>query len=289
MALAPARRAALLDLGAGRRAGGRGRLRRRVPLRPRAGRSAPGPRTRPRRLPRLGLQDARARAAHRLARPARRAWSSRSPATRRSTTPASPCSSSSCSRACSTARAYDRHLRVARRRYRSRRDALAAALAATCPACASRAWPPACTSSRACRASRGRGDARGRGRASAAVGVYPLALGDAPTDRVALGYASLSRARDRGGRPAAGRRADRDQSLSFVILRRSAMPKMKTHSGAKKRFKVTGQRQGPRPPRLHEPHPREEVAQAQAPPRQPEDPRRARHPARQEAAGSEAK
>ena len=60
--LAPERRAALRRLGArARRADRRGRLRRRVPLRPRAGRRAAGARARPRRLRRLGEQDARAR------------------------------------------------------------------------------------------------------------------------------------------------------------------------------------------------------------------------------------
>ena len=46
----------------------RGRLRRRVPLRPRRRRRAPGARARPDRLRRLGVEDARARAAARLAR-----------------------------------------------------------------------------------------------------------------------------------------------------------------------------------------------------------------------------
>ena len=46
----------------------RGRLRLRVPLRPRAGRDAAAARARPRRLPRHGVEDARARAAARLAR-----------------------------------------------------------------------------------------------------------------------------------------------------------------------------------------------------------------------------
>ncbi len=48
----------------------RGRLRRRVPLRPRRGRRAPGPRARPRVLRRLGQQDAGTGAPPRLARPA---------------------------------------------------------------------------------------------------------------------------------------------------------------------------------------------------------------------------
>ena len=36
------------------------------------------------------------------------------------------------------------------------------------------------------------------------------------------------------------------------------MPKMKTHSGSKKRFKVTANLEGARPPRVLDPHPREE-------------------------------
>ena len=40
---------------------------------------------------------------------------------------------------------------------------------------------------------------------------------------------------------------------------------MKTHSGAKKRFRKTANGQAARPARLLEPHPREEVAEAQAP------------------------
>ena len=62
------RRTALLAwLRATRHDRNRGRLRRRVPLRPRGRRSAPRPRPRPRRLRRLGEQDPGARAPHRLA------------------------------------------------------------------------------------------------------------------------------------------------------------------------------------------------------------------------------
>ena len=50
----------------------RGRLRLRVPLRPRAGRDAAAARARPRRLPRHDVEDARARAAARVARWPRR-------------------------------------------------------------------------------------------------------------------------------------------------------------------------------------------------------------------------
>ena len=40
------------------------------------------------------------------------------------------------------------------------------------------------------------------------------------------------------------------------------MPKQKTHSGAKKRFKVTGDGEDPAPPRDEEPQAGEEVAEA---------------------------
>ena len=65
------RRAAARAAGLGaraRRAGGRGRLRRRVPLRPPPARGAPGARPGAGRLPRHGLEVARARAAARLDR-----------------------------------------------------------------------------------------------------------------------------------------------------------------------------------------------------------------------------
>ncbi len=87
--------------------------------------------------------------------------------------------------------AYDRHLRVARRRNRARRDALAAALAAHLPGVrleglaaglhvVARLERPVAAATLAAAA------------AERSVGVYPLALGDALTDRLALGYAGLS-------------------------------------------------------------------------------------------------
>ena len=80
---------------------------------------------------------------------------------------------------------------------------------------------------------------------------------------------SAARRRSRCRRRAA---AEARGALRACHNRGSIMPKMKTHSGAKKRFKVTARRQGPRPPRLHEPHPREEVAEEEARPRPPGDP-----------------
>ena len=53
--------------------------------------------------------------------------------------------------------------------------------------------------------------------------------------------------------------------IGAAILPPLVMPKMKSHSGAKKRFKVTGTGKVQAPPRVLEPHPREEVAEAQAP------------------------
>jgi GntR family transcriptional regulator/MocR family aminotransferase len=87
--------------------------------------------------------------------------------------------------------AYDRHLRVARRRNRARRDALVGALAHHLPAvhleglaaglhAVARLPRPVPAGALAAAAAR------------RSVGVYPLASGDLPTDRVALGYASLS-------------------------------------------------------------------------------------------------
>ena len=139
-------------LGAGRRPDRRGRLRRRVPLRPRAGRRAAGARARSRRLPGHGVEGPRARAAAGLARVARRAWSSPSPATRRSTTPASRSSSSSSSRDCSTRPPTTATCA-------SRAGATGSAATRSRPrwpsifrARAWRAWPPGCTRSCACRA-----------------------------------------------------------------------------------------------------------------------------------------
>ena len=120
-------------LGASRGAGDRGRLRRRVPLRPRAARRAAGPGARPRHLPRHHLEDARAGAAARLAGVARVAVRRRRAKRRCSMTSARPRSSSWRWRGCSRPAAYDRHLRKARRRNRDRRDALIAAVARHLP------------------------------------------------------------------------------------------------------------------------------------------------------------
>ena len=93
--LSAERRAGRAALGArARRAGHRGRLRRRVPLRPRADRRHAGPRARPRRLRRHGEQDARARAAARLARAAARPRRRDRRRRRRWPTAARPCSTS---------------------------------------------------------------------------------------------------------------------------------------------------------------------------------------------------
>ena len=73
----------------------RGRLRRRVPVRPRPGRAAPGARPRPRRRHRHGLEGARAGASDRLDRVPAAARSTRSSRRRRSTTAARRRSTSS--------------------------------------------------------------------------------------------------------------------------------------------------------------------------------------------------
>ena len=121
------------QLGAGRRNRDRGRLRRRVSLRPRSVGRIAGARARARRLHGHRLKDARAGSASRLAGAAavaaRRGRAGQG-ARRRS---AARCSTSSCSRACSQTSAYDRHLRRARRRNRARRDALIAAVARELP------------------------------------------------------------------------------------------------------------------------------------------------------------
>jgi len=86
---------------------------------------------------------------------------------------------------------YDRHLRGARRRYRARRDALAAALTRHLPGArlegvaaglhAVVRLPRALPADAIVAAARERD-----------VGVYPLAPGAVPADRLALGYASLA-------------------------------------------------------------------------------------------------
>ena len=63
---------------------------------------------------------------------------------------------------------------------------------------------------------------------------------------------------------AAARRPQHDHGPRADEERRSEdeMPKAKTRSGAKKRFKVTADGEAPAPPRDEEPQPREEVAEA---------------------------
>ncbi len=66
-----------------------------------------------------------------------------------------------------------------------------------------------------------------------------------------------------------GRQLRRHRGVCFTSP--VPMPKMKTHSGAKKRFKVTAKGKVTWSSRLHQPHPREEVAEAQARARSPRD------------------
>ena len=131
-------------------------------------------------------------AAPRLARRCRRASSSRSRATRRCDDAGEPVLEQLVLARLLDTAAYDRHLRVgAPPLPRAPRRAGRRARRRTCRARASRAWPPACTPSCACRAPLP-ADAllrRGaRARRSASTRSRPA---PAPTDRLALGYASL--------------------------------------------------------------------------------------------------
>ena len=123
----------------------RGRLRLRVPLRPRAGRDAAAARARPRRLPRHGVEDARAGAAARLAARAAGRWPRRSrasagrwtPAARRSTPAPTPaCSPPARSTATCAAPGASTASAATRWSRRSRRGSRTAG---------SRASPPGCT------------------------------------------------------------------------------------------------------------------------------------------------
>jgi GntR family transcriptional regulator/MocR family aminotransferase len=86
--------------------------------------------------------------------------------------------------------AYDRHLRVARRRYRARRDALVAALARHLPGARLEGVPAGLHA--VVRLPRGLpADAIVAAARERDVGAYPLVAGPVVTDRLVLGYASL--------------------------------------------------------------------------------------------------
>ena len=156
------------------RARARGRLRRRVPLRPPAGRLAAGARARRRHLRRVDLQDARARAAARLARAARRTSGPSRPARPR-------CSTSSRSPTCSSA---------------ATSTATCATTAASTSGAGRRCWP---RSPRRCRTSRSPApppglhavlhlpDAHAVAEAAKAHGVALEAMGG----KLIVGYANL--------------------------------------------------------------------------------------------------
>ena len=149
--LAPERRAALLAWAAdARRLRARGRLRRRVPLRPPAGRGAAGPRPAARGLHELDQQDGRAGAEGRLARRAAGAGrGDRAREARRRPRHAGAhaararrsCSSAASSTATSAARGSSTGAGATRSSPPS---------SATCPSCARTARPPGCTCSSTC-------------------------------------------------------------------------------------------------------------------------------------------
>ena len=174
----------------------RGRLRRRVPLRPRAAGGAAGAGARPRRR-------TWARSARRWRRRCAWAgscspsgWWTRSPSRRRLADAGSPTLDQLALAHLIECGDYDRHLRQARRRYRARRDALVAAVARHLPGArvtgagrrAARDRAPAATSATAWRSM--------RAAASRSVGVYPLGyayLRPRPVDDgLVLGYANLA-------------------------------------------------------------------------------------------------
>ena len=175
----------------------RGRLRLRVPLRPRAGRHAAAARAGPRRLPRHGVEDARARAAARLAASRRRRSPRRSrasagrstPAARRSTrapTPAcSPPARSTATCAAPAASTASAATRWSRRSPSGSRTA------------ASRASPPGCTCCCGCRRARTRRRWWRASRSGAIRDPRPrrLPAHAAPRDpALVIGYGRLPRA-----------------------------------------------------------------------------------------------
>src|SRR5512142_1382157 len=87
-------------------------------------------------------------------------------------------------------------------------------------------------------------------------------------------------------RAEAGRRAPRRGARRAIsALLRDADAEDEEPFRRQEALQADRQGQGPRPARVLEPHPREEVAQAQAAPLQPGRHKRPRRPARQEAAG----
>ena len=137
----PARRAARAAAAGARRSMGaptaaarhRGRLRRRVPLRPPAPRGDAGPGARARGLRRHGEQDASRPGCASAGWSSRRGWSSRSPRQSSRRTAADGALDQLTLAELIVSGAYDRQVRRARLVYRRRRDALVAALGATAP------------------------------------------------------------------------------------------------------------------------------------------------------------
>ena len=113
----------------------RGRLRLRVPLRPRAGRDAAAARARPRRLPRHGVEDARARAAARLDASRPPELAAAIAAERWAVDSGGPAIAARAYARLLATGEVDRHLRRTRREYRERRDRARRALAERLPEC----------------------------------------------------------------------------------------------------------------------------------------------------------
>ena len=219
--LSPARRAALLEWAQRpRRARRRGRLRRRVPLRPRAGRRAAGHGARSRRLCGLRQQDARAGIAARMAATARASSpspprrTSRAPiaASRWRTSSSSPSSSRAASstatcaaRAGATARAATRSSMPWPPSYRgrgSRGSRRGCTRSSVCPRAPTRprrcarlpsaAWRS--TASPPFAAPPGHRRARGRGRGGEGRAALVLGYGNLTEQAIARGIAELARA-----------------------------------------------------------------------------------------------
>ena len=128
------------------------------------------------------------------------------------------------------------------------------------------------------RAARASGDRRRR-RGRAEAPPSPLATPSAAAEAGARPPAHRRRAVRPGRPPPAGVRRDR---VPYCSVRHAEDEDPFRREEA---LQADRQGQGPRPALLHEPHPREEVAEAEAPPRQPADPEAGRRQARQEAAG----
>ena len=96
------------------------------------------------------------------------------------------------------------------------------------------------------------------------VGAYPLALGTARNRPPRAGLREPARAGDRGGHPQPGGGAGLAGRVKLRHTDPSEHAEDEDPFRREEALQADGQGQGPGPSRLHEPHPREEVAQAQA-------------------------